>query len=52
MEFFSKEENLNLLSEKDLTKLLASVGVNNYKIFDISLLGFKSNLIIIGQTEQ
>jgi hypothetical protein len=52
MEFFSKEENLNLLSEKDLTKLLASVGVNNYKIFDISLLGFKSNLIVIGQTEQ
>jgi hypothetical protein len=52
MEFFSREENLNLLSEKDLNKLLASVGINNYKIFDISLLGFKSNLIIIGQTEQ
>ena len=52
MEFFSKEENLNLLSETDLTKLLASVGINNYKIFNISLLGFKSNLIIIVQTEQ
>ena len=52
LEFFSKEENLNLLSKKDLTILLASVGVNNFKIFDISLLGFKSNLIVIGKIEQ
>jgi len=50
LEFFSKEENLNLLSKKDLTTLLASVGVNNFKIYDISFLGFKSNLIVIGKT--
>lgn len=49
LEFFSKEENLNLLSKKDMIKLLASVGIKNYKIFDISLLGFKSNLIVIGK---
>jgi hypothetical protein len=52
LEFFSKEENLNLLSKKDLIALLEIVGVNNFKIFDISLLGFKSNLIVIGKVEQ
>ena len=52
LEFFSKEDNLNLLSKKDLIKLLESVGVKNYKIFDISLLGFKSNLILIGKIGQ
>jgi len=51
LEFFSKEDNLNLLSKKDLIKLLASVRVNNFKIFDISLLGFKSNLIVIGKIQ-
>ena len=34
LEFFSKEENLNLLSKKDLITLLEIVGVNNFKIFD------------------
>jgi len=52
LEFFSKEENLNLLSKKDLITLLEIVGVNNFKIFDISLLGFKSNLILIGKVQQ
>lgn len=52
LEFFSKEEYLNLLSKKDLVTLLEIVGVNNFKIFDISLLGFKSNLIVIGKVEQ
>ena len=52
LEFFSKEENLNLLSKKDLITLLEIVGVNNFKIFDVSLLGFKSNLIVIGKVKQ
>ena len=52
LEFFSKEENLNLLSKKDLITLLEIVGVNYFKIFDVSLLGFKSNLIVIGKVEQ
>ena len=52
LEFFSKEENLNLLSKKDLITLLEIVGVNNFKIFDVSLLGFKSNLIVIGKVQQ
>lgn len=49
LEFFSKEENLNLLSKNELNILLKTCGVNNFKIFDISLLGFKSNFIVIGK---
>lgn len=49
LEFFSKEENLNLLSKNDLNILLKTCGVSNFKIFDISLLGIKSNFIIIGK---
>jgi hypothetical protein len=49
LEFFSKEENLNLLSKNDLNILLKTCGVSSFKIFDISLLGIKSNFIIIGK---
>ena len=49
LEFFAKEENLNLLSKNELKILLKTCGVNNFKIFDISLLGFKSNFIVIGK---
>tara|TARA_Y100000389_G_C17359224_1_gene462784 strand:- start:130 stop:798 length:669 start_codon:yes stop_codon:yes gene_type:complete len=49
LEFFSKEENLNLLGKKELKSLLFSSGANNFKIFDVSLLGFKSNYIVIGR---
>ena len=49
LEFFSKEENLNLLSKNELKILLKTCGINSFKIFDISLLGFKSNFIIIGK---
>ena len=49
LEFFSKEENLNLLSKNELQVLLKICGISNYKIFDISLLGFKSNFIVIGK---
>ena len=49
LEFFSKEENLNLLSKSELQVLLKICGISNYKIFDISLLGFKSNFIVIGK---
>jgi len=49
LEFFSKEENLNLLSKNDLQVLLKICGISNYKIFDITLLGLKSNFIVIGK---
>ena len=49
IEFFSKEKNLNLLSKNELNIALKKSGANNFKIFDIFLLGFKSNLIVIGK---
>ncbi len=45
--FFSKVENLNLLSEKDLRNLCKLVKINNYKIVRHKLFGFTSNLILI-----
>lgn len=49
LDFFSKEENLNLLGKNDLKNLLTVAGANNFKIFYISFLGFKSNYIVIGK---
>lgn len=51
LNFYSKEENLNLLSKKDLVIALMRANINNYKIFEISLLGFISNLIVIGKVK-
>jgi len=50
LDFFSREENLNLLGKNELKNLLTVGGAKNYKIFDISFLGFKSNYIVIGKT--
>ena len=47
--FFAKEENLNLLSKNDLKSLLEICGIEKYKIFNIRLLGFKSNFMTIGE---
>lgn len=48
LDFFSKEENLNLLCKSELIKLFEDTAVKNFKIFDISLYGFKSNYILVG----
>ena len=49
LNFFSKEENLNLMSENDLRKILKTQNIKDYKFFYIRLLGFKSNFIVIGK---
>ena len=49
LDFFSKEENLNLLGKNDLKNLLTVAGATNFKIFNVSFLGFKSNFIVIGK---
>ena len=49
LDFFSKEENLNLLSEKDLKIALKDAGVEEYKIFYIYLMGFRSNFLVLGK---
>ena len=46
-DFHSKEENLNLLSIKDLKKICRILGFKKYKIFKIKLFFFTSNLILV-----
>ena len=46
--FFSKEENLNLLSKKDLKNLMSGYKNISYSIYKVKLFGFTSNFIIIG----
>jgi len=49
LSFYSREENLNLLSKADLIKIMNDLNFKNYKIFNIKLLGFVSNFILIGK---
>ena len=49
LSFFSYEKNLNLLSVNDIKILLKKAKVNNYKIFYLYFLGFKSNIIVIAK---
>ena len=48
LEFLSKEENLNLLSRKDLINLMSDYKNISYSIIEIKLFGFVSNFIIVG----
>ncbi len=48
MKFLSKEENLNLLSQSDLVKIMKNLNQSNYEIRNINFLLFKSNLLLIG----
>ncbi len=45
--FLSKEENLNLLSKADLKKICKLLNIKNFKIYDIKLFNFVSNIILI-----
>ena len=47
--FFSKEDNLNLLSTKDLIDHCNKLRIKNYKIIPYKLYFFTSNLILIIQ---
>ena len=49
LNYFAKEENLNLFSEQDLNVCMKESGIKNYEIFYINLLGFKSNFLIFGK---
>ncbi len=48
LNFLSKEENLNLLSQKDLVLIMKKLNFNKYEIKKIKFLTFSSNLILIG----
>ena len=49
LNYFAKEENLNLFSEQDLNVCMKESGIKNYEIFYINLLNFKSNFVIFGK---
>ena len=49
LNYFAKEENINLFSEQDLNVCMKESGIKNYEIFYINLLGFKSNFLIFGK---
>lgn len=51
LDYFSKEENLNLLTENQIKIALNNINVRNYKISKIYLMGIVSNFIIIGKME-
>lgn len=47
MDFYSKEENLNLLTTKELKKICEILNIKKYKILKYKLLYLTSNLILI-----
>ena len=49
LNYFAKEENLNLLSKKEIIDMLSKFKNIKYNIFHINLLQIKSNFIIIGE---
>jgi 2-polyprenyl-3-methyl-5-hydroxy-6-metoxy-1,4-benzoquinol methylase len=47
MDFYSKEENLNLLTAKELKKICEILNIKKYKIFKYKLFFLTSNLILV-----
>ncbi len=47
LDFYSKEENLNLLSLNDLKKICVKLNIKKYKILKYKLFFFTSNFILI-----
>ena len=48
LNFLSEEENLNLLSQKDLVLIMKKLNFDKYEIKKIKFLTFSYNLILIG----
>ena len=50
MNYFADQNNLNLLSKKELIEILDKFSDKiNYKIYNIRFLGFISNFFVIGE---
>jgi SAM-dependent methyltransferase len=47
--FFAAEENLNLLSRRDLTSVACNAGLKRLQVTTVSLLGLPTNLILLAQ---
>ena len=48
LEFFANENNLNLLSERDIIKMFTSINFKDYYITTVKLFWINSNFIVIG----
>ncbi len=48
-QFFSREENLNLLSRNSLAAAAKAAGITEFKVTSVSLLGWPSNLLLISR---
>jgi hypothetical protein len=46
LDFFSKESNLNLLSDNELSNICQNLKIKNYTINKIRILGFCTNLVL------
>lgn len=49
MSFFASEENLNLLTARELKRLARQAGVRNVQLKRVSLGGWPSNLLLLGR---
>lgn len=49
MEFFAREENLNLLGKSQLVKLSQQVEGFEFSVQHVSLVGWPSNLLLVGR---
>jgi SAM-dependent methyltransferase len=49
MEFFAAEENLNLLSRRNLADTARAAGIRRFRIASVSLLGLRTNLVLFGR---
>ena len=47
LEFYSLEKNLNLMSKKDLLRIMSKINCSNFKILKHKFLFFTSNLILV-----
>jgi hypothetical protein len=51
LDIFASDENLNLLSASQLTRLAADAGVENIRVANVKLAGWPSNLLLSGRRE-
>lgn len=49
LDFFASEENLNLLSASELSRIATEAGLHNIKVDSVSLAGWPSNLLLSAQ---
>lgn len=51
-EFFAAEENLNLLSARELARLATAIGIERFHIGTVALLGWPTNLLLCAERHE